>query len=40
MITKFLWGGRDGRLDAYIFRVESFKNKFHPKTGPEGPEGE
>jgi len=40
VITKFSWGGGEDRLDAYIFRVEAFKNKVHPRTGPEGPEGE
>jgi len=40
MITKFSWGEEEDRLDAYIFRVEAFKNKVHPRTRPEGSEGE
>jgi len=37
---QILWGGGEDRLDAYIFRVEAFKNKVHPRTGLKGSEGE
>ena len=30
---------REGRLVAYIIRVEDSKNEVHPRTGLEGPEG-